>query len=937
MMPAILWKEYREHRMVWTVLAFIGAAVLSLSLIARWLGAPPDGREGLCIVAVFLVGIYALICGAMMLAGEHENGTLAYLDALPGFRRRLWQGKFVAGVLLVLGQIALLMILGAPFSLFKNWNQAGWTLAAMLVAGMYGLSWGMLFSSLGRNVINMIFLSLAALAALVYATGPLALAFAALTSEIYGIPFEENLPGFYWVGILALVGPIALVSSALVFTGLDRRRLRAAPESLPRPKHKRHSSWPMLWWLTWRQARGFAAGLAAFALFLGFIPSLQGLTLWPFATLLVGVLCGATAFADEQQGSYRFLGDQRLPLGRLWVVKVGVRFGIAVVAAMLVLAPSFIYTLCNIPTWRENNGGTPYHFFAQVFHSDILVNLGPVVLFLTLWLVYGFAAGCLFGLLFRRGLAAGVFALLISSMTAALWIPSLLAGGLHAWQVFGPPVLLLIATRLLMSPWAAGRIASWTTAVRLLPFVVVAGLWIAGGLWYRVLEIPNVHSSPEINAFRASLPTPEQDESGQLFHTACLRFDEARRALESQQAPPQPLAQSERKQRDAEVLEHGWPAKDRELVVRLDKLYAGEWPTLLKQAADLPTSPFDDVRNATFLEPIPATTYSSDVAVALALRGLQRQAAGDDEAYVENLRIGLALSRSLRDRTFPVDLVFGRIIEGTLLKGLDRWLEKLHGKPDLIRQALALLSRHLDETVDDGKDLEAISALLGQNTLDIPLSLDQVLSFGGGLTWQNGISIQDQWVQNAVACLAPWEQARLVRIFRLKNFGDRQQQNWLADRENELGTHVQFGSNDSLTNRDRLRNLAKQPGELCVARAMQLKLALRWFQADNGKPAENLDNLVPKYLPSIPLDPYDGEPFRYRLSRGEEIVWPTDANAKPEPEPHTRKIPPGQGVLWSVGKDKVDNGGHRQTSSTKGETLPGEDRIFLVPLPPKAK
>ena len=122
------------------------------------------------------------------------------------------------------------------------------------------------------------------------------------------------------------------------------------------------------------------------------------------------------------------------------------------------------------------------------------MNLCPPGLFLTLWLVYGFAAGCLFGLLFRHGLAAGVFALFTCSLTAALWIPSLLGGGLHAWQVFGPPVLLLIAARLLMRPWAAGRIASWTTALRLTPFVVLAGLWIAGGLWYRVLEIPNVHS-----------------------------------------------------------------------------------------------------------------------------------------------------------------------------------------------------------------------------------------------------------------------------------------------------------------------------------------------------------------------------------------------------------------------------------------------------------
>jgi hypothetical protein len=292
---------------------------------------------------------------------------------------------------------------------------------------------------------------------------------------------------------------------------------------------------------------------------------------------------------------------------------------------------------------------------------------------------------------------------------------------------------------------------------------------------------------------------------------------------------------------------------------------------------------------------------------------LQRQAAGDDEAYVENLRIGLALSRSLRDRAPACDLIFGRKVEGTLLKGLDRWLEKLHGRPDLIRQALALLSRHLDETVDDGKDVEAIAALIHQNSLDIPLSLDQYLSFYDGPARQDSLSGRVPFV---TAGLVPWEQARLVRIFRLMYSGDRQQQSWFIGRENELGALVQFGPNDSLINRDRLRNLAKQPGELCVARAMQLKLALRWYQADNGKPAENLDELAPKYLPSIPVNPYDGEPFRYELSRGEEIVLPLGANTiGPGGAAPTQKVPAGQGVLWSESKD----------------------RAFLVPLPPQAK
>jgi len=152
-----------------------------------------------------------------------------------------------------------------------------------------------------------------------------------------------------------------------------------------------------------------------------------------------------------------------------------------------------------------------------------------------------------------------------------------------------------------------------------------------------------------------------------------------------------------------------------------------------------------------------------------------------------------------------------------------------------------------------------------------------------------------------------------------------------------------------------------------MERAGLLKLALRLYQADNGKPAETLDELVPKYLPSIPLDPFDyyGKPFRYRLSRGEEIDWPPDpllsgSTIPPPAEPPVaaeppddlfpwlpprprRKIPAGQGILWSVGEDKIDNGGHRQTGSYDG--LPGnggafydkEDIIYLVPLPAKGK
>ena len=328
------------------------------------------------MIAVFLVGFYALICGAMLLAGERENGTLPYLDGLPGWRRRLWLGKFVSGAVLVLGQAVFLMGLCAALFLFATWQEAALTLGGMVLAGLYGLSWGMLFSSFGRSVMNVILVSVAGYVALSFVTGIAAAIFAGWASVIFGV-VARGSPVPFFIGYYAVIVLAALLTSALIFTRLDRDRLRTAPESLRVQRRTVHSTWSMLFWLTWRRSRGFAAGLAVFALFLGFITLLQGVILWPVATLIVGVLCGATAFADEQQGALRFLGDQRLPLGRLWLVKVGVRFLIAVVAALVVLAPSFIAALSNIPASRWDNPQGEYHFLAHVFHSDLLVDLCP--------------------------------------------------------------------------------------------------------------------------------------------------------------------------------------------------------------------------------------------------------------------------------------------------------------------------------------------------------------------------------------------------------------------------------------------------------------------------------------------------------------------------------------------------------------------------------
>jgi hypothetical protein len=51
------------------------------------------------------------------------------------------------------------------------------------------------------------------------------------------------------------------------------------------------------------------------------------------------------------------------------------------------------------------------------------------------------------------------------------------------------------------------------------------------------------------------------------------------------------------------------------------------------------------------------------------------------------------------------------------------------------------------------------------------------------------------------------------------------------------------------------------------------------------------------------------------------------------PQGHARLVPAGQGILWCVGEDRQDDGG-REQGGQGYDTGPGQDLIFLVPLPP---
>jgi hypothetical protein len=69
--------------------------------------------------------------------------------------------------------------------------------------------------------------------------------------------------------------------------------------------------------------------------------------------------------------------------------------------------------------------------------------------------------------------------------------------------------------------------------------------------------------------------------------------------------------------------------------------------------------------------------------------------------------------------------------------------------------------------------------------------------------------------------------------------------------------------------------------------AIALLAALKAFKQDNARLPQSLDELVPSYMESVPLDPFDGKPMRYSAAKK---------------------------IIYSVGKDLKDSGGSEKTS-----------------------
>jgi hypothetical protein len=929
----LTWKEFREHRSIWLALA--GLAVATLVALRALLA--PNGVQDLgpgnmimfVATAVALVAMYGLVCGAMMLAGERESRTLPFLDTLPVARSALWRGKALAGGLFTLAHslvvVAVVVALGLAGT--DEALPPFWILALPLV-GLEAFAWGLCASAFCRNV-----LSAVAIAALL----PLAAVWllCGLTPLMGQGPKDLAAMLILSVGGRGVLALVALGVSAASFAGLDaEQRFETRPaaprlgSAAPRTPLRTPLRWEALLWLMVRQGRGELAVMGGLGLALGLLVPVAGPALWAAATLLAGVVCGTGVFAGEQaEGANKFLGDQRLPMGWVWARKTGFWLAGAAAVAGLVLLGAVIHVGPSaVPKPGHPPATVAERWEALLGGSLDVTDVASQFAFAGMWLLNGFAVGQLCGLLWSKRAVAVVVAVLVGSGAAAVWMPSLLGGGLSPWQVVGVPVLLLAACRLVMWPWVTDRLAARPATLTLTAGALLALAWVALCFGYRVLEVPAAALARD----PASHPA-DQEEVTQLVRDGLQEFEKLEHAP-GDLGPPGMVARTRTWDVMERLLQQGWAGAPPELPPWLEGVCKPVWMKPLREAADLSPAVLADARSREITGDVRSCRKAVDVLTA---RGLQLQAAGKDAEGLDALVSALALSRALRNGALPPSYLMGAAGEAVALDGLDRWLGGVRD-PKLLREALADLALHESAVppVADCLRAEHDTFLRGLNEPAVQKS-------GTGLSKDT----------LALLVVIPWERGRAERLagqvfagrIRAAEAGDGPPVAAAAktDAHDLLGDWLPAPD----VSRERLAQLVSRswlrdylpPTEnvqraarlgQCRVRAARLQAALVLYRVRHGQPAPNLDALVPEFLPDLPADPYSGQSFRYRVSDGERLPWAHRLLGGQRE--FLRPVPAGQGILWSVGPDGVDDGGTRPWEPDVAGG-PGRDILFLVP------
>jgi hypothetical protein len=670
-----------------------------------------------------------------------------------------------------------------------------------------------------------------------------------------------------------------------------------------------------------------------FCLGLGIALPRGPLVIWPISTMLLGLACGLAVFGHERSGGYeRLLGAQRLTPGTLWTVKGLFWIAIAFAGAALIWAIGITHqTLLNA---SDHNAGNLVGRVVERWLGDGgVARTMNLPLFLTTWVVHGFAFGVVYGLAAKRTIAALILATATSCLVLGFWVPSVILGGLAVWQVLLFPLALLLTSRLVMWPWISDRLYSLQPLTGLVACGLLGGLWVAGSLWYRAVEVPDLGQPFDVEAYLKSLPPPEKNESGRLIREATRDFVQLQKSLDTKLGPPRTRLFPNQDDEAArlgesrlsyealvwEILERGWPKDDKEIARWLDLMFEGRWAQDIRTAVSLPLGVVFDPRTIDLSSRLDELQPCREIANCFIARALQLSARGDHKAALEHWTLVLGLSRQLANDAPAIGYLVAQSLQNTALGAVSDNLQRLAHDAHDLRFLLTALQHH-ERTFPALENVLKAEYIVYHNS-DRLLELGRPADDTRRVLGPDGILFK-------YALLAPWEKERHVRLRRALAAAPFAPPQLHKERDKALSRHEQVARSYGLLQPQgaAARLDAEQWGRLIArsatavyenplishaltrselrgvvnVRTAELQIALLLYELQEGLSAGKLHDLVPRYLPAVPIDPLSGQPFKYRVSKGEEItVRPTEGNVA------IQQVPAGQGIIFTEGDDAI--------------------------------
>jgi len=527
-----VWKEYRQQRTLWFTMLLLSLLMQVMYLAGQWLEgslayAPPqEHATALFSIALCSPVLYILGCSAILFAGERENETFAFQQALPISSGQYFAGKAAFALLSVLALmpagwlIAWVLARGAlPTADYQAtlWLVCGLTCVEVFV-------WGALFSLLMGRVLP---------AAGVAGTAA-ALATAGVLTLVGGLhPLGQNE---FLVTVPFRAAVAALVGAVVLYLG--RRSLHdhlfQPRRAGARVRANMVSYAPTSWRariracgrLLWQELRQSWVTLAT-ALFIGLLVflsaplrPLEGRPSHPLLLLAPGFVAalfgGCTLYGDKQASRFRYFAERGVRPRWVWATRL-LLWGLGLVLVLGVLVLRF----GSLPAPAEPN--------AEAFLWTALL---------------AFSAGQA-GAMFTRSGILGIVVGITAALLGVFWTVAALACEIPWWIAVAPLVVILLFSTWLYAPdWIAERTSRWVRARTCAALVIpIIGWWLAVS-FYRGHEVPAVTLPLDATEVTRG-DTPDARETGRMYREA-FGLLASPRASDSDSASEPPSADVQR-------------------------------------------------------------------------------------------------------------------------------------------------------------------------------------------------------------------------------------------------------------------------------------------------------------------------------------------------------------------------------------------------------